>query len=186
MGTYTFQYNVSGTEYYPVYDDNGDLTGYEGTPVAYQGPVIGPFSVPNGYGGGPDNIVYSTTVSAGDVAVGTISGGQIIVDAGGETSGVAIVSDGFEYVEGGTAVDTQIDSGSYQYIEFRRLGSEYDNQWGSNYRRRLGDEHDNQRVGRASVYFRWRLGDQHNNQRRRLSGGRIGRFGDGHDNQLRQ
>jgi autotransporter passenger strand-loop-strand repeat protein len=111
MTTYTISYNVSGVSYSYDYQ-TGD---YVGTTVSYTGPVIGPFSVPSS-DGGPDDIVWSDTDNAGDIAIGVAQEGTFYVE--GESLNVTIGTFGDVIVtNGGSAVGTLINTDGYLDID---------------------------------------------------------------------
>ena len=139
MATYTITYNVTGNEWVDLnlresiegpYDIN-NVSDFVNEPVNYAGPVIGPFiSQAYGYNNfpGPEyllgtDVSYNGEVQPGEIAVGTISGGEFDVVGGdpylpgGETSGVTVEAGGLLAIySGGLDVSASINSGGQEVV----------------------------------------------------------------------
>jgi hypothetical protein len=109
MTTYTISYNKD--DVYWIYDD--DTNAWVSSTEAEPGPVIGPISVPNGTGPGPDDLIWDDYVGSGEVATGVLHGGEFCIFNGGVASAVTVGSGGvLNNRDGlGSASDVVVESG---------------------------------------------------------------------------
>ncbi|SED77800.1 autotransporter passenger strand-loop-strand repeat-containing protein [Rhizobiales bacterium GAS188] len=131
MATYTITYNVTGNEWvdlnlvngFVIYDIN-NVSDFVNETLNYAGPVIGPlitqaYGYNNVFDGSQyllgNDVFYIANVPSGDIAVGTISGGEFDV-TGGETSGVTVEAGGSLVIYTGLDVSALINSGGQERV----------------------------------------------------------------------